>query len=177
MNNEDRLMQYQLVETTDSINSETGEVDSELVVTKTNYKVLREPNFIKLYLDHLSRFKGIQVGLNPILMEMMRSASYANIDDRSGGQVICLNKWLKESIAKKCNVSIYRIEQAISEFVKKDYMKRIAIGTYQLNPFLFGKGEWTDIVGIRATYDYATGKVTTEIIHEGENDESEANPN
>lgn len=150
---------------------ENGSFKKVIVENKKQYKIESEPEYVKLYLDSLGQFKGWQLGLNPILLEMLRRASYADSD--LGGQVIYLNKILKEQIGKKCNVGYKRVEQAITSFVKAGAIRRIGVGTYQFNPYLFGKGEWKDIKNIRAAFDFGTGEVIADIVKEEEKAMSE----
>ena len=144
------------------IDNQTGEVKSEETTHVTEVRVEREPDYVKLYLDHLGRFNNVPISFNPILREFLLNISYAN--SNNNGMILFLNKALKTIIAKKLNVSLARINQAVTEFVKKGYMKRLDRGEYQFNPFLFGKGEWKDIKAIRATYNYNTGEVKADII-------------
>ena len=65
------------------------------------------------------------------------------------------------------------MEQAITEFVKKGIVKRIAVGTYEFNPYLFGKGSWEHIYNIRAEFDFKNGEIMAEIVHEEEEKMSE----
>ena len=116
----------------------------------------------------------MQISFNPILIEFLKNASYADIDSDNGGQVIYMNKMLKENIAKKCNVSLKRVEQAITEFVKKGIMRRIGVGTYQFNPNLFGFGRWSDIYNIRAVFDFGTGQAVAQIVKNEEEQMNEA---
>jgi hypothetical protein len=60
------------------------------------------------------------------------------------------------------------IDHSIANFVKANFMRKIVEGKYQLNPHLFGKGEFKDISNIRATYDYKYGAVKAEIIEKEE---------
>ena len=146
------------------VNQETGEVTSSATRKTQHIRYSKEPSYIKLYLDHLSRFKGGQLSLNPILSEMLKSASYADRHGADGGMILYLNKPLKSDIAKRCGVSLGRVDQAVTEFVKKGYMRRIELGKYQFNAHYFGKGEWADIENIRATFDYGTGEAVAEIV-------------
>ena len=116
----------------------------------------------------------MQISFNPILIEFLKNASYADIDSDNGGQVIYMNKMLKENIAKKCNVSLKRVEQAITEFVKKGIMRRIGVGTYQFNPNLFGFWRWSDIYNIRAVFDFGTGQAVAQIVKNEEEQMNEA---
>lgn len=156
------------VESTYIASEETGEVKTTQKSKRQHIRYSKEPTYVKLYLDHLSRFKGVQLSLNPILAEMLKHASYASKYDSNGGMLLFLNKPLKEIIAKDCGLSLGRVDNAVTEFVKKGYMRRIKIGMYQFNPFLFGKGEWADIENIRATFDYGTGEIIAEIVKEEE---------
>lgn len=159
---------YESNESTYFVNNETGEVQNETHHQAKTVRHSREPSYIKLYLDHLARFKGVQISLNPILTECLKYITYASGEESNGGMLLILNKFLKDQIAKKCGVSLQRVNNAITEFVKKGYMRRIDLGSYQLNPFLFGKGEWKDIENVRATFDYGTGEVVAEIVKKEE---------
>ena len=45
-----------------------------------------------------------------------------------------------------------RLEQAITTWVKNRVLIRVARGIYQVNPFIFGRGDWRDIANLRATF-------------------------
>ena len=40
----------------------------------------------------------------------------------------------------------------------------MAVATYQVNPNIFGKGDWTDIKNIRATFDFGSKEVIADIV-------------
>jgi hypothetical protein len=91
--------------------------------------------------------------------------TYAGDDeDEFGGQIIIVNKYLKKLISKSCNLSYIRVEQALTDFVRAGYFRRVDVGTYQVNPNFFGKGEWRDIEKIKATFNFNNGEVVAEII-------------
>ena len=138
---------------------DTGEVQTITTVTKVG----KEPDFVKLYIDCVLTFKGLGKGLNGILIELLRYMSYADIGEDGGGQLIFINKPLKESIAKRLGISIKRVEQAITNLVKAHIFKRVQLGAYQVNPNIFGKGEWNDIRNIRATFDFGNGDICADI--------------
>lgn len=150
------------------IDRNTGEVLSEEKSSSKTIRLETEPPYVKLYLDCLSQFKGMQLSLNPILLDFVKRANYADPDEEEGGQLIYVNKAMKEAVAKKCNVSLKRVEQALTEFVRKKIFKRIAIGTYQVNPNLFGRGEWKAVKAIRATFDFNTGEAYADIVKDEE---------
>lgn len=162
---------FQKSEDTAVINNETGEVLSESHSHTEHARIPVEPPFVKVYLDCLAKFKDVQFSFNPILLEFLKRASWADDDDVNGGLVLSLTKYTKEAIAKKCNVSLNRVNQALSEFVKKGYFKRLGLGTYQLNADLFGKGHWKDIYNVRtiqANFDFGAGTVVANIVKDEE---------
>lgn len=153
--------------TEEKINKDTGEI--ELVhseQTTTHTEKTTEPNFIKLYLDHLAIFNGVSLTVNPILAEILRRTTYA--DDVAGGQQVVINRAIKKQIAKILNCSESKINNAITVFVNNDYLRRIDRGLYEVNPNYFGKGDWGNIQKLRANYDYVEHTVIAEI--EGEDD-------
>lgn len=160
---------YELTEEEVMIDNDTGEVKNEVKRHTQRVRIGKEPQYVKLYLDHLSRFKGLQLSLNPILSELLKKTTYADPKEQNGGMILYLNKPLKADIAKMCGISLSRVDHAVTEFVKKGYMRRLDLGKYQFNPFFFGKGEWKDIENIRATFDYGTGEAVAEIVKKEEN--------
>lgn len=115
-----------------------------------------EPDFIKLYLDHVLIQARTRIDLSPVLMEILKMANYA--DDNRGGMYVILNKYAKELIGNVVGVTIPMIDKNIKQFVESSVLIRIARGTYLLNPYYFGKGHWTDIKQIRATIDFNTNE-------------------
>lgn len=142
--------------------------EGEIVTSKQVVKGTSEPEYVKLYLDCVLTLKGLGKGLNPILLEFVKYMSYADIGKLGGGQTIFVNKCLKEQIAETLGLSLKRIEQAITDFVKSGIFKRLGVGTYQVNANIFGKGDWKDIKNIRATFDFANKEVVADIVREEE---------
>ena len=136
-----------------------GELVSAKMVTKST-----EPEYVKLYIDCVFTLKGLRKGLNPIFLAFLPYMSYADICGIGGGQIIFVNKTMKETIAKKLNIGLVSVNNAITAFVKNDIFKRISNSTYQVNPNIVGKGEWKDIKSIRATFDFGTKDIVAEII-------------
>lgn len=138
--------------------------EGEVVQSKTVYKTQTEPEYVKLYIDCILTIKGLRKGLNPIFLAFLPYMSYADINGQGGGQVIFVNKAMKDIIAKQLNLGIDSINKALSEFTKAGMFKRLTVGTYQVNPNIVGKGEWKDIKNIRATFDFGSREVVAEIV-------------
>lgn len=150
-----------LVTTTTMVDYTTGEITEKQEITQIKKGI--EPNYIKLYIKTLLTFKELPKTLNPILIEFLNHMSYANIENEYGGQLIYVNADMKKSIAKRLNLKIDSVNKGLFALNKNGIFKRVGTGTYQVNPNFFGKGEWKDVSAIKATFDFNTGEVTTDI--------------
>ncbi|MGL5649144.1 MAG: replication/maintenance protein RepL [Clostridium sp.] len=129
-----------------------GNVD-EFVKQVEQYIPRDEPDFVKLYLDHILVHKAVSLKISPILSEICKLATYA--DNETGGMMIFLNKFTKELIKENLGYkSIKMVEKAIDSLYKGNLILRKGRGAYILNPYYFGKGAWADIKAIRATLDF-----------------------
>lgn len=126
-------------QTVRTVQDEKGNIKSKETQQTLNWG--KEPNYIKLYLDNILYLKDLPSGLNTVLLAFLKRMSYDN--------QIVLNAGIKRIIAKETELSVSSINNAITKFVKGDILKRIETGVYQVNPHLFGKGDWVDIAKIR----------------------------
>ena len=112
------------------------------------------------------KYYAVRKGLNPILLQFLSYMTYADSEASEGGQLIIINKYVKETIAKKLGLGIESVNKALTELTKSGIFRRVSSGTYQANPNLFGRGEWKDITNIRAVFDFAEQNINAEIIKE-----------
>ena len=134
------------------IDEETGEIIS--TTSSTTFRVEKEPDFIKLYLDDVLRLNDLPKGMSPILFRICKIMSYNNI-------VVLINP-IKQMISNDLNISISYVNKCIDIFHKKGILIRIRDektqkqhrGVYLVDPELFGKGQWKDIKSLRLVVDY-----------------------
>ena len=69
---------YYSSEKSTTIVDENGVVKEENQEKTVKSRLPKEPPFVKLYLDCLSKFKDVQFSFNPILLEFLKRASYAD---------------------------------------------------------------------------------------------------
>lgn len=145
----------------------------KIVSAKTVYNIKTEPEYVKLYINCVLTLNGLRKGLSNIFLAFLPYMSYADANSEDGGQVIFINKAMKNIIAKKLNIGLESINKAVSEFTKTGLFKRLSVGMYQINPNIVGRGEWKDIKNIRATFDFASKEIVADIIknEEAESDE------
>ena len=103
-----------------------------------------------MYLDTILYLKDLPKGHNPILMSILKRLPWANQE-----QDIALNAGIKRKIAKEVGCSVSKVNNAITDLVKGEVLFRMDVGVYQVNPHLFGRGEWNDIAKLRleVTFD------------------------
>lgn len=124
---------------------------------KESFIPREEPDFVKLYLDHVLVHHELSVKLSPILKEVCSRANYAN--DEKGGMMLFLNSYLKTQMCNKLGYSsVKMLEKALKTLVDSKILVRVGRGTYLLNPHFFGKGHWQDIKKIRAQVNFNTGE-------------------
>ena len=142
-----------VIERVDSqIDPTTGEVlASNSVATKTTQVVHKaEPSYIKVYIKDMLYMQDMPKALSDITLALARKASFAD-----EGLRVALTPYIKDEICKECGYKNMRsLNNDLSKLVKGRILKRLGVGTYQLNPHLFGKGEWKDIESIQATWNY-----------------------
>jgi hypothetical protein len=105
-----------------------------------------EQPFVKLYLSDIELLYRLTKNSGDVLLELLKYMNYAG--------EITVNKLMKERICEKLKIkNIGSIGNYLTEFVKKDVLKRLGQGVYFANPYLFAKGDWThNIKGLRVTY-------------------------
>lgn len=115
--------------------------------TRTIYK--QEPPYIKLYIQDVLYMQDMPKGLTNIMYVMLKNATYAD-----KGLRIYLPTGLKKELIEEIGTTKAAFDNALSKLCKGQIIKRESVGVYSLNPYFFGRGEWTDIAKIRATWDY-----------------------
>jgi len=152
-----------IIDTVKDMNGDITEQSTSVTCT-----VSREPDYVKLYLEAVLYITDLPKGYNGILLSCLQHMTYAGGEH---GQVIVLNSFLKKGIADKLKVSVARVNQALTAFVKGEIFYRIGRGTFRVNPYLFGRGYWKDIEEIRTTIVFnSEGRtVMSEISKKGDN--------
>jgi predicted HTH transcriptional regulator len=121
--------------TKQTVDTKTGEVLSE--ETKKVVQLHKEPPYVKMYLDDLAAILNLSSGCKGLLYGLMRQMNYDGI--------ITITKSTRERLAAGIGVKEPAVRNQITTLCKKGIIRRIGTGEYEANPYLFAKGEWTDI--------------------------------
>lgn len=122
------------------------------------YSVGREDDYIKLYIERgLVMLKGITKGQAAIFLALTAYMTYAQ-----DGQLVYVNASMKRAIAKEVGCEMDTVTQAIKKFCSKGILRRIDRGCYEVNPYIVGRGKWSDIVKLRTIVDWQAGTFANE---------------
>lgn len=132
--------------TTSSVNTETGEVN-QVVNVKESF-VSREPDYIKLYIEDLTKLNDLPKSTNDLLYSLLKRMNYDN--------EIILVVHNKKRIAKELNLKLNTIDQNLMKLTDKGILSRVATGVYIANPYIFGRGKWEDIRELRMKITYTS---------------------
>ena len=92
---------------------------------------------MKQYIEDLGRLLNLQSGHRDILFYVAASAAHDGL--------VSMTTLRKSRIASTLKCSTRSIDNAISEFVKREILLRVGRAEYELNPHLFAKGRWKEI--------------------------------
>lgn len=125
-----------------SVDNTTGEVISSSTTYVSVSKV--EPAYVKLYFDGLDKLREIPLYCWPVLLWMLGKVSYANEE-----QSLELCSTTRKGVAESLNMSVNRVNHAVSDLVRCGIVLRVGKGLYRFNPEFFARGEWKDIQKLR----------------------------
>ena len=117
-----------------------------------------EPHFAKCYFQDRRKLKKLAKNYILVFIELSFYSGY------NTNQVI-LNTLLKQQICDDLEICGSTLDNALTILVKHQFLARIGKGTYLLNPFYIGKGNWSENKKIRNNISY-------DIQHADENDEN-----
>lgn len=109
-------------------------------------ELFKEPPFIKLYLDDLSRLNGLTSVQRTVLNIVMKYASYGN--------ELVVTKKTRDIILKEGNIALGSFKNALSVLVQKELLyKGNKRSIYVINPLLAFKGRIGDRAKLIITYN------------------------
>ncbi|WGO82177.1 replication/maintenance protein RepL [Arsenophonus apicola] len=116
-------------------NFETGEVKATEDVSVLRFP--KEPAYVKMYIDDLSKIVGISAGSQNVLYELVTKIDYDGI--------VTITKGTRERIAIRTGLKETTVRNKISDLVSSGIIKKSGYCEYEMNPHLFAKGDWNDI--------------------------------
>jgi len=152
---------YEAIETRE--NPETGEIITrENRITKSS----KEDIFFMTFIESIGFMKNLSKTEIQTVFGLMK---YVTFNDNE----VVVNRLVKDRISELMNISLKSINNSITGLVRKQIIKRVGRGTYQLNPHIFGKGNIHAIRKLKMTYewDFEKLKLTKNVDSEYFSDE------
>ena len=132
-------------ETETLVLSEDGEIiNTNSTIEKVSYD--REPDYIKIYIDDISRLKNVPSRFSKIMYALLKKMSYNNL--------IPTHQPVKESIAYDLGISVNQVRKGIQALYESGFLIRVSRGYYVADPKLFGRGAWKDIKELQLQINY-----------------------
>jgi len=143
-------------------NHETGEIKREVHET-TSALPPGEPPYVKMYINDLSAILDIKDGPRKLMYELARRMDYEGY--------ITLNSGIKKIIRANLPVTKKRklsdgttetytqplgdgaFRNYLSELCKKEMLRHVDTGLYEMNPSYFARGKWEEISKRRVEYE------------------------
>ena len=146
-----------------TLDQETGEIIEYHQVK--GFRQKKEPNYIKLYIDTMMSFQGIDKVPTDFIIVMSKYINGYNNDENTP-LYFTNNKFTKMQMAKDLNLGI----DMINKYIKKLKDAGVLIktkdmrGVYTCNPWIIARGSWQNsICGLRTHFDFINGEWTCDI--------------
>jgi len=127
------------------LDKKSGEIIVENIKSQS-FLIDKEPDYVKLYIDDITRLKDIPSGMSKILFEIIKGINYNGI--------VMAYKPIKQIMCSNMGISMNYLNKCIDTFHKQGILIRYARGVYIADPNLFAKGSWKDIQNLRLVIEY-----------------------
>lgn len=125
--------------------SRTGEIiETEQFTTQV---VGREPDFVKMYIKDLSNIMELNKSDDKVLFSLLQCMGYDNM--------ILIDMYMKKKLEAELSMPLNTINASVKNLYNAGILLRQAHGRYLINPTLFARGRWEDIVKIRMEIEYS----------------------
>ena len=129
------------------------------------YKIATEEDYVKIYssgMHYLSDIPSDCWKLLTILLPYMTFAERPDSPTYRYSMTIIISADLKKRITEQMNYkSVNAVSNLITELTDSGILKRLARSIYRVNPYIFGRGEFRDVVMLREQKEFAFRHDTT----------------
>lgn len=134
--------------------------EGDKTVSKTvrqSYKLDTEDSYVKVYLEGLDYIKDMPRDCFLLLCKLMEYCTYAEPtkpDGTNDSFHISLTTNRKKHLAQEMGYKNTKsISNLLTELIDGNVLARLDRSLYRLNPWLFGRGEWVNMVAVRELAD------------------------
>ncbi|MGR6858835.1 hypothetical protein ACU5EH_20620 [Aliivibrio salmonicida] len=143
----------------------TTDLDTGHAVSKQEertYSIPQEPSYVKFYLEDIGYIHGLTKAESEVLFSLSRLIGW-------DGVVSVSKTRFEKSIQPMIDIKYQTFKNTISKLVAKNIFTRVGRGELEANPYLFAKGEWSEVykrrkeISLHITYDESGRRIFTEI--------------
>jgi hypothetical protein len=120
----------------------TGEIFSTEDMSVS--RIPREPSYVKMYIDDLSKIVGLSSGSQSVLYELASKIDYDGI--------VTITKGTRDRIAIATGLKESTVRNRICDLTAAGIMRKAGYCEYEMNPNLFAKGDWQDVYKRRQAF-------------------------
>lgn len=99
-----------------------------------------EGKYIKIYEEGLEKLLSLSANAFLLLFELCKEMSYADIKDKAGGQIVRINKSVREDIQDRLGIKKRAFYSLLAILKDNNIIRSFGNGDYQINPNIIGKG-------------------------------------
>lgn len=99
-----------------------------------------EGKYIKIYEEGLEKLVSLSANALLLLFELCKEMSYADIKDKAGGQIVRINKSIREDIQDRLGIKKRAFYSLLAILKDNNIIRSFGNGDYQINPNIIGKG-------------------------------------
>ena len=113
--------------------------------------IINEPPFVKAYIGHLARSKGITKTQTDILYFLVENMNYDNC--------VSITKKRKSKFIQERKIVQQTYSNSITSLAKAGFIDIEGGGQYFINPDYFTKRDWTGTKALRASWTFGSDGV------------------
>lgn len=132
----------QSIETTETKDEYGRVTGSESTIRTVSIGRSGEPEYVKIYTNNFKLIKDLKNESLKIFLILCQYVGYADVSDKAGGQLVKIDKDIKGRIMNELDISLSTLSRSLSDLKNHKLIKKIDGTTYQMNPFLVGRGFW-----------------------------------
>ncbi|MCP3700024.1 MAG: hypothetical protein GY920_15940 [Aliivibrio sp.] len=127
-----------------NVDATTGEVLQQTTVE--TLKLPAEPPYIKMYLDDICYLNNLKKSSSDVLNMLLRKLDY-------DGYITISTRYRQEMLST-LNIKEQTLKNRITELLSSEIIKHSGKNEYKINPYFFGKGNWSDIFNHRQSGEF-----------------------
>lgn len=131
----------------------------------TKVRLPSEPPFVKLYIEDLSKLLNVKDAPKNLLLMLVQKLDYEGF--------ISITPFDRERIANRLGINKQTLANYLQKLIKSNIIRNIGRGAFQVNPHLFAKGDWAQIIQQREAYNMG---LELRLTYDGEKRQIEAIP-